>query len=296
MPMLYFDDYQRRALLTDLNKEAGEKGLTISLLGLAGEAGELLTEYKKQLRDGQAHQLFRERVTEELGDLLWYIASVAHKYGLSLSEVADYNLRKNEERWGERSGTSSPRSAYDTSFPIAEQFPTQLVATLRHTQENGVSQSQFLVNGIPLGDPLSDNAYDADGYRFHDVFHLAYAAVLGWSPVIRKLLNAKRRSNPLVDDVEDGGRAAAIEEGISALVFSYAKDHRFLEGVQEVDSYLLQTIKAMTAHLEVHTRSTGEWERAILEGFSVWRQIVANQTGSLTADFNSHSLTYSNLP
>lgn len=291
--MLQLDDYQRRALLTDIHKEAGEKGLMISLLGLAGEAGGLLTEYKKQLRDGQAHQLFRERVTEELGDLLWYLASVAHKYGLSLSEVAEHNLLKNEDRWGERSRTTSPRHAYDAGFPLAEQFPPQLVATLQHTQEGGVSQSQFLVNGSPLGDPLTDNAYDADGYRFHDIFHLAYAAVLGWSPVIRKLLIAKRRSQPLVDDVEDGGRAAAIEEGISALVFSYAKNHRFLDGVKVVDTALLQTIKAMTAHLEVNTCSMGEWERAILEGFAAWRQVVANQTGILTADMVSRRLVYS---
>lgn len=293
--MLYLDDYQRRALITDIHKEDGDKSLIISLLGLAGEAGGLLTEYKKQLRDGKAHQLYRERVTEELGDLLWYISSVAHNYGLALSEVAEQNLRKNEDRWGERSGTILPRLAYDAGFPLAEQFPGQLVATLQHVEASGINQSQFWVNGTPLGDPLSDNAYDADGYRFHDVFHLAYAAVLGWSPVIRKLLNAKRRSNLVIDDVEDGGRAAAIEEGISALVFSYAKDHRFLDGVQTVDTALLQTIKAMTVHLEVNTRSTGEWERAILEGFAAWRQVVANQTGILTADLVGRRLLYSTL-
>ena len=291
--MLHLDEYQRRALSTDIHKETGDKGLTISLLGLAGEAGELLTEYKKQLRDGQSHQLFRERVTEELGDLLWYIASVAHNYGLSLSEVAEHNLTKNADRWGARNQSMPFRPAYDASFPTHEQFPAQLVATLRHTQDEGVSESQFIVNGTPLGDPLSDNAYDADGYRFHDIFHLAYAAVLGWSPVIRKLLNAKRRSQPLVDDVEDGGRAAAIEEGISALVFSYAKDHLFLAGVQEVDSSLLQTIKAMTAHLEVNSCSMGEWERAILEGFAAWRQVVEHQTGTIMADLTARRLLYS---
>jgi len=44
-----------------------------ALLGLAGEAGTLLSEYKKHLRDGDAHQLHKERVAEELGDLLWYL-------------------------------------------------------------------------------------------------------------------------------------------------------------------------------------------------------------------------------
>src|SRR2546425_1996035 len=51
---------------------------------------------------------------------------------------------------------------------------------------------------------IQDNAYDDDGYRFHDVFHFAHLAILGWSPVLRKLLKRKRRNDVLVDEVEDG--------------------------------------------------------------------------------------------
>ena len=74
---------------------------------------------------------------------------------------------------------------------------------------------RVLINGVPFGEELTDNAYDHDGYRFHDIFHFAYAAVLGWSPITRALLRRKRKSRPLVDEVEDGGRAAVIEEGIA---------------------------------------------------------------------------------
>ena len=42
---------------------------------------------------------------------------------------------------------------------------------------------------------------------FHDVFHLAYAAVLGWSPTTRALLKIKRKSRPEIDENEDGARA-----------------------------------------------------------------------------------------
>ena len=35
---------------------------------------------------------------------------------------------------------------------------------------------------------LFPNAYRDDGYRFHDVMHLTFAALLGWSPVLRSLL------------------------------------------------------------------------------------------------------------
>jgi hypothetical protein len=40
-------------------------------------------------------------------------------------------------------------------------------------------------NGVNIGDRLTDNKLEKDDYRFHDVFHLANAAILGWSPVLR---------------------------------------------------------------------------------------------------------------
>ena len=63
-------------------------------------------------------------------------------------------------------------------------------------------------NGLNFGDRLTDNIVDPDGYRYHDIFHFAYAVHLGWSPVIRSLLRAKRKSVPATDENEDGGRHA----------------------------------------------------------------------------------------
>ena len=75
------------------------------------------------------------------------------------------------------------------------------------------------MNGEQRGNDLTDNAYTPDGYGFHDILHFANAAVLGWSPVLRKLLECKRRTRPKMDEVEDGGRAAVIEEGLAAVVY-----------------------------------------------------------------------------
>ena len=66
--------------------------------------------------------------------------------------------------------------------------------------------------------------------RFHDVFHLANAAILHWSPVFRALIRQKRKSDPKIDEVEDGGRATVVEEGLTAWIFSYAKGLNFFEG------------------------------------------------------------------
>jgi hypothetical protein len=51
-------------------------------------------------------------------------------------------------------------------------------------------------SGHRLGDDLTDNARDDDGYRFHDVMHLANVANLGWSPVLRKMMGRRRRDPP----------------------------------------------------------------------------------------------------
>jgi hypothetical protein len=130
------------------------------------------------------------------------------------------------------------------------------------------------------------------GYRYHDVFHLAYAAVLGWSPVLRQLMTCKRRSNQAVDSVEDGGRAIAIEEGISALVFGYASQHAFLEGLDHVDYGILRTIKELTNHLEVSECSEHQWQSAILQGFSVWRQLQAQRRGVVVGAMDSRSFAF----
>ena len=75
-----FNSYQKDALCTDhVSTRDDAASLIVPMLGLAGETGQLLSEYKKHLRDGEAHRLFKERVSEELGDLLWYMANVASK-------------------------------------------------------------------------------------------------------------------------------------------------------------------------------------------------------------------------
>ena len=139
---------------------------------------------------------------------------------------------------------------------------------------------------------MTDNAYDSDGYRFPDVFHFAYAAVLGWSPITRALLRRKRKSRPLLDEVEDGGRAAVIEEGVAALAFDYARRHHLLDGVSMLDFQLLRTIKDMTSHLEVKQCTTGEWEQAILQGFKVWRAVLAASGGRIAVDLDQRHIDY----
>lgn len=290
--------YQAQALLTDqvpgTSDDEMAAALIVPMLGLAGETGQLLSEYKKHLRDGAAHRLFKDRVGEELGDLLWYIANVASKFGLDLDQIAEKNLDKVRARFAPTSAQAPER---DSEFPDVERLPRQMVVRL--VEEPGAGprpKVRMTINGEGIGALLGDNAYDPDGYRFHDVFHLAYAAILGWSPNLRAFLKRKRKSRPLLDEVEDGGRARIIEEGVSALAFDYARRHSFLEGVSEVDYGLLRTIQSMTSHLEVGEATAADWERAILEGFAVWRQVLANNGGELSVDLDARAIRYLSAP
>jgi NTP pyrophosphatase (non-canonical NTP hydrolase) len=290
-------DFQFEAKNTDqvpgTRTDENPTGIMVPLLGLAGEVGTLLTEYKKWLREGAAYQIFKERVVEELGDILWYVANIASKEGLDLEVVAKENLRKAKNRWLPVQTTEPGRlRLFDEAFPAREQLPREFcVEFSEEICDDGV-KVRLKLNGETLGNELTDNAYENDGYRYHDVFHLAYAAVLGWSPVMRKLMGRKRKSNKDVDRVEDGGRAIAIEEGISALVFDYAHDHAYLEGVGHVDYGILRTIKQLTRHLEVSDCSEHQWQDAVLHGFSVWRQLQMARKGAVVGDLVSRAIRF----
>jgi len=71
-------------------------------LGLAGEAGEVANIVKKIQRDhgGVLNDEIKAKLKDELGDVLWYISACADELGISLSEIAEYNVHKLAKRHG----------------------------------------------------------------------------------------------------------------------------------------------------------------------------------------------------
>ena len=295
--------YQKAARTTDQNPEGGEASSereplpyeVIPLLGLVGEVGALLSEYKKLLRDGQIHRSFREEAAEELGDVLWYVANVADKFDLDLEEVARLNLRKIRGRW---LGPDGGARLYDEGLSAEQQLPRRFEYRFEEEMVEGAIRVRMLdaSSGTATGDPLRDNAYEDDGYRFHDVIHLAFAAQLGWSPVLRKLLRKRKqivhRTPERVDDAEDGGRAQVVEEAIVAAAYIYAEDHAMLDGATTVGQGLLRHIQRMTRKLEVGDRSAWEWDRTLLDGFAVWRELTRHGGGTVSGDVGRPRLEF----
>jgi NTP pyrophosphatase (non-canonical NTP hydrolase) len=289
---MHLDQFQQEAMATDQRPGTSVEALVIPLLGLVGETGTLLTQFKKFLRDGPGHELFTKQVAEELGDVLWYVANLATKFGLSLDQVAAANIEKVRGRWLATSDHDAGPVLFDDQFPRAEQLPRhfEVFFTLQTVRDRpGVLVTR---DGVAVGDPLTDNAYIDDGYRFHDIFHFAFAVVLGWSPVTRRNLGCKRKCDPVTDEVEDGGRAIVTEEAIAAFMYDYARNHGFFAAVQTIDYDRLKTIQRLTAALEVGVRSARDWERAILEGYRIWRQLREHNGGIVTCNLIERTLDY----
>ena len=93
------NEYQQLAIIT-LNPALDKKDVLInSVMGLCGEAGEAIDIVKKWLAQG--HELDKEKLKKELGDIAWYLAETATALDLSLEDVLQGNIDKLKKRYPE---------------------------------------------------------------------------------------------------------------------------------------------------------------------------------------------------
>lgn len=95
-----FDEYQKQALTTAHNHPDPLMDKTIWAMGVAGEAGEVLEKWKKIVayKEGKISDEDLQLLKKELGDVVWYIAVLAHSLGLSFEEVMQHNVAKLQDR------------------------------------------------------------------------------------------------------------------------------------------------------------------------------------------------------
>ena len=371
-------DYATQAALTDQRSDGGS--LAFPLLGLLGETGSLLSEVKKKQRDRASYRGYAGAVVEELGDVLWYLAAVASRAGVALSDVfaqagnkqladdraltlaalqPDLMPRRDEptaafertllklagevgllaiDHEGQRMGQENVLSAVrlvavartliqaadeagvtleaaaiknltkiadrwprerhypallDGDAELEERLPRQLTIEIFERQVRGQTYVFQRCNSINIGDRLTDNAMTADDYRFHDVFHYAYVAVLSWSPVIRALFRLKRKSAPKIDDAQDGARATLIEEGITTWIFGHAVELDLFAGMKPGDLPfdLLKHVRQFVAGYEAEQCPLWLWEEAILQGYAAFRFLREHRRGRLHIDLDARQLT-----
>ena len=93
------NEYQILAMKT-LNPELSKKDVLINgVMGLCGEAGEAIDLVKKHLHQG--HELEKEKLAKELGDIAWYLAETAYALEIPLEEIFEANIEKLKKRYPE---------------------------------------------------------------------------------------------------------------------------------------------------------------------------------------------------
>jgi NTP pyrophosphatase (non-canonical NTP hydrolase) len=249
------------------------------LLGLGAAAADLLTVSR--------HTTDFEPKMTAFADALLRSMKAAE---MSFAEVASSNVQKVRGRFLDPIASELP--TFDSGFSDDERLPNRFEIVIR--ERNG-GRSILEMNGVVIGDPLTDNIEDRDGYRFHDVFHFAHAAVLNWSPTFRALIKRKRKSDPHIDETQDSGRAIVVEEGLSAFIFSHAKQLDFFAGQSSLSFDLLKTVRQFVNGYEVDACPLKLWEDAILQGYDVFRRVRAENGGIVSGDRSLRRLEFRSL-
>jgi len=256
------------------------------LMGLAGKVGDLV----KDLGSG-AILTNRDRLSAHLVDIFRALLAAADAGGVSLDAAASHNLHKIFSRWPIRS--DYPQLP-DSSMPVDERLSRRFSMFIEEHKINDKIYVLQKCNDIIIGDRLTDNKTEKDDYRFHDVFHIAFAVFLGWSPVLRALFHHKRKSIPELDENQDGARAILIEEGVSSFIFARGLDRSLFENVG-VDYDLLKFIQEFVRGYEVERCALWQWEMAIQEGFRVFRALKEHRCGYVHADLEAHTLEFAGI-
>ena len=92
-------EYQEKALRTVNTRLTRKEQLSNLCMGLAGETGEVVDYLKKCIYHG--HSFNQQKLTEELGDIMWYLSNIATLFAIPINYILDENIKKLEERYPE---------------------------------------------------------------------------------------------------------------------------------------------------------------------------------------------------
>lgn len=295
--IMTLEDYQNLAFLTARTKD---KTLVEVCLAVLWQLSAELFRKKLPDLEIELNQAVVDRpVNDILGGIAWHFSALASIYGLTLSQIAHRNMIK----VAYRQNRDHPTPLHDSAYKPAEQLPRQMEVSFVTISKG---RSRMYYQGRQLGDDLTDNAYDDDGYRFHDVMHLANLAKLGWSPVMRDLLARKRKSDHIADQVEDGARAKIVEEAVIKAIHSEGdrlaklrgpqptkKLVRLFLGPRDITFRFLKLIQNLVSGLEVQANRYWEWEEAIIDGHEIFYRLRCEDQGTVSIDLDKRTITFS---
>ena len=261
-----------------------------TLLALAGAVGTLVDNFQSGALGKDRSALSRRLVA-----VMRLLVRAADESGVTIEAAAVKNLHKIFDRWPRERVYPAP---FDATMDPEEQLPRKMTIDVYERTVRGQVFVYQRSGGAFVGDRLTDNAAEPDDYRFHDVFHYAYIAVLGWSPVIRSLLRLKRKSVPKIDEVDDGARAVLTEEGVTTWIFGQAQQLAFFEKVKRggLPLDMLKQVRQMVAGYESERCPLWLWEDAILQGYAAFRFLQHHRRGRVQIDFANRRLRIKEIP
>lgn len=270
--------------------QKSDQAVEADYFALGGAVGRLMSEFAA----GEHWDLDAAEFIRHLARTFRLLVLTATNSDIDLNFCAHNNLLKIASRWP-RPSERTYRTPFDAEYKPYEQLPRHIEMYFEEREVGANTYVFQTCNGINVGDRLTDNRTEQDDYRFHDVFHLAYATFLSWSPVMRALFKVKRKSNPKVDENQDGARAILIEEGVATWIFNHGLDHELFLHVEKLDYSLLKAIRRLVAGYEVEDCGLWQWQEAILEGFRIFRTLKEKRRGTVIADMTSRTIAFNSV-
>ncbi len=287
-------DYQRLAIKTARTER--HVLLQVCAAVLTQLAAQLMRHLLPKIEKELNKQLKDRPIGVVLGEIAWHLCAIASLYDIDMDDVGEKNMEKASARQNDR----KPTPLHDANVPSRQQFPRSFDVEFRSVDSETV---EIYWEGERRGDPLRDQYSIEDGYRFHDVIHLANVAVLGWSPVLRDLFAIKREGKTKLE--QDGGRSAVVEELVVKFIhWEAARRAKELHGDitaydrplfpdgEEIPFSLLKQVRELTIGHEVYDNKYWEWARAIREGYRVFDLLKQHRGGFVTVDLVNRKLDF----
>lgn len=295
-----FGDYQKISVLT--SRTSGRELLHVCLTRLLLYATVMMSHGFPQVEKYMQSDIVKLDLRRCLGMVMWHVAALADVLGLSLDEVVTKNRGKLNELANFESAGPTPLHDDGAEVPEEQRLPRQFEVSFISIEDGKL---QMFYKGKPLGDELTDNSREDDGYRFHDCMHLANAAKLGWSPVLRHLMERKRKYDPDVDSSQDGARARIVEEAVVKAVHSEGERASGIDGTgkaytpvtlftskEQISFSFLKLIKRFVRKLEVETNKYWEWQEAIVEGHKIYAALCREKQGTVRVDISKRTIEF----
>lgn len=242
---------------------------------------------------GRTVAISKEPNLESTKDFLSAYLEIMNFLNLNLLEIVEKNIYKIRNRFIPIEELELPSLSFDADFNKDEQLPVDFEV---HIVRKANGKAYLKWNDVYIGSALNDNHQDGDNYKYHDVFHLAFVAILHWSPTFRALIKHKRKSVAFIDETQDSGRPIVIEEGLSAWLFSMSKEKGVDFTKESSVSYdLLKTIQVFVRGYEVEECPLQLWVKAITQGYRVFNQVVENEGGVIIGNRKKRTLEFRKL-